>query len=190
MPVFPRNGWVGADLGWRPRRWYSWRRFPADQEGSVAVLSLYQELRALVTALNVQGAEYALCGGVALAVHGEPRATRDIDVLVRPEGLDAVRLVLRALGYRLEAAPMQFRSGLEVHRISKVVEGELFTVDAVLATGPLEPIWSGRQVVTWAGQPLWVVSREGLVQMKRLAGRTQDLADIERLLGETDDQEK
>jgi len=43
---------------------------------------------------------------------------------------------------------------------------------------------------TWAGQPLWVVSREGLVQMKRLAGRTQDLADIERLLGETDDQEK
>jgi hypothetical protein len=146
-------------------------------------LTLYGELRALVAALHAQRLDYALCGGVAVAIHGEPRATRDIDVLVAPKDLDGVRLVLKGLGYGLEAAPMLFRSGLEVRRISKVAEGELFTVDLVLASAALEPIWSGREAMTWEDQPLWVVSRDGLVEMKRIAGRAQDLADIERLTG-------
>lgn len=153
----------------------------------MAVLSLYDELRALITALNAHEAPYAVCGGVALAVFGEPRATKDIDLLVRPGDVEQLRLVLKGAGYSLEAAPMAFSSGVEVRRISKVVEGELFTVDLVLAEGALADVFATRQVVTWGDQDLWIVSRDGLIAMKRLADRAQDRADIERLGGTADE---
>jgi hypothetical protein len=57
------------------------------------MVSLYDELKALVAALNEEGVPYALCGGLAMAVHGFVRATEDIDLLVRPS--DVERIVSR-----------------------------------------------------------------------------------------------
>lgn len=54
-------------------------------------MDLYAELRALVDALQVAEIDYALCGAVALAIHGLPRATRDIDLMTRPQDLKDVR---------------------------------------------------------------------------------------------------
>lgn len=45
----------------------------------------------------------------------------------------------------------------------------------------LKTIFADRLQVPTANQPLWVVSRQGLATMKRIAGRPQDLADLERL---------
>src|SRR5690606_25284716 len=50
-------------------------------------------------------------------------------------------------------------------------------------------IWAERVIYRYADREIVVVSREGLVTMKRLAGRTQDLADIARLEGNADDEE-
>ena len=50
-------------------------------------MDLHQELVQLIDALEAAGAEYALCGGLALAVHGHPRFTKDIDLLVPAEAL-------------------------------------------------------------------------------------------------------
>ena len=144
------------------------------------------ELEAVITAFEAQGIDYAICGGVAVAVHGHPRATTDIDIVVAPETVDVARASLRALGYGLDAAPMLFSSGIEVRRVSRVESGEIFTLDLVLATPVLADVWSGRQVVIWRDRPLRVVSRDGLIRMKRLAGRAQDKADLEAL-GATDD---
>ena len=44
-------------------------------------------------------------------------------------------------------------------------------------------MWAERESYAWEGTTLTVVSRDGLLAMKRIAGRTQDLADIERLSG-------
>ena len=152
----------------------------------MSVFNIYQELGALITALNSEGIDYALCGGLALAIHAEPRATKDIDLLVKPDDLDRIRTVLRGLGFRLEAAPMEFKSGISLQRISKIEQHEVFTLDLVLATEAFEGVWTSRQRVTWNEQPLWVVSREGLIAMKRLAGRPQDLADLHHLGAEDD----
>jgi len=56
--------------------------------------------------------DYALCGGVALAIHGVPRATQDIDLLVRPEDLSRLREVARMCGFVFESFPMDFASGI------------------------------------------------------------------------------
>ena len=59
------------------------------------MIDLYAELRRIVGALDGDEIDYALCGGVALAIHGIPRATLDVDLLVRAADVDRVR---RALG--------------------------------------------------------------------------------------------
>ena len=76
---------------------------------------------------------------------------------------------------------MAFSSGLEVKRISKLGEDDLFTVDLVLVNELVASPWETRQELSLEGERLWVVSRGGLIEMKRLAGRPQDLADIHRL---------
>jgi hypothetical protein len=54
----------------------------------------------------------------------------------------------------------------------------------LLVTPQVEDVWETRETIDFLGRKLWVVSRGGLVKMKRLAGRPQDLADIERLENE------
>lgn len=131
--------------------------------------------------LDESGVEYALVGGLAVAVWGAPRATQDIDLLVQAEQLEAALAAVEPLGFKLRALPMKFRDGMELQRVSKVEEGELLTLDFILVGSSLEPVWQSRQVVESEGGPLWVVSREKLIQMKVGAGRPQDLADVERL---------
>lgn len=142
----------------------------------------------MVAAFDLRGVDYALCGAIALAVHGKPRATTDIDVLVPQEHVDGALTALSAIGYDLRAAPMRFASGIEVHRVSRVEGKELMTIDVLRVTPAVEDAWRGREAHSWDGRTVTVVSRAGLTAMKRLANRAQDRADLEAL-GEDDDVE-
>lgn len=148
-------------------------------------MDLYDELLALIDALNNQAVDYALCGGIAVAFHGYPRFTKDIDLLVRAEDLDEVKRAIRPLGFTLPAQPLPFDAGRpterKIHRVSKVREGELLTVDLLLVNPPLEAVWEDREVFEWKGRQVQLVSRGGLATMKRMAGRDQDLLDLKKL---------
>jgi hypothetical protein len=50
-------------------------------------MTLFDELRSIVSALDGAGVDYALVGGLAVAVWGAPRATKDIDLLIQPDAL-------------------------------------------------------------------------------------------------------
>ena len=151
---------------------------------------LFAELEQLLRELAAADVEYALCGGLALAVHGVPRATVDIDLLVLGSSVDAAVLVARACGYEIEAEPMAFADGaIRILRISKIEPdtGDLIPLDLLLVTPAVESVWNDRQKVEWEAGDLWVVSRQGLIELKRIRGSTQDMADIERLAGSSDD---
>jgi hypothetical protein len=144
-------------------------------------VDFFAELKGLVTALETGGIDYALCGGVALAIHGAPRATQDIDLLLRPEDIERLRAVARACGFTLESFPMDFASGLTIQRFTKLIEGQPLMLDVLFVAGPLETVWAGRQTAELEGGVVRVVSRDGLVALKLAAGRPQDIADIKRL---------
>ncbi len=148
-------------------------------------LDLVAELLAVARALVGSNLPYAVCGGVAVTIHGAVRSTKDIDLLVRREDREAVLAKVAELGFELAALPMVFGAGTpaarEVQRVSKLRSGMLLTLDLLLVDPIYADVWERRECVAWEGTSLWVVSREGLVQMKRLAGRLQDLADIEKL---------
>ncbi|HEY0158318.1 MAG TPA: hypothetical protein VGF28_13635 [Thermoanaerobaculia bacterium] len=144
-------------------------------------MDLEEELGAVVDALHAAGVEYALCGGLALAVHGAPRATIDIDLLVGTGDVARVREIAEGLGFRFPAMPMNF-SNIRIDRITKIdAVGDTLMLDLLVTTPELEHVWRGRQHLPWKGRQISVVSREGLVTLKMLRASKQDLADIERL---------
>lgn len=148
------------------------------------MLDLYEELRILVGKLQESKIEYALCGGLALAVYGLPRATIDIDLLITKDSLADVQTIAQELRYTLKATPMEFAKGvIEIHRVSKIdpESGDLFSLDFLLVTSEIDSVWMSRREVEWEDGKLWLVSREGLITLKSLRGSGQDLDDIQRL---------
>jgi hypothetical protein len=145
------------------------------------MLDLFEESLQLLAAIEAAELDYAVAGAVALAIHGAPRATADLDLLVQGEDADRILAIARDKGFTVEAAPMRVGAGIELRRATKMAGEDALTLDLLLVNDSLEGIWRSRQRVESAEGALWVVSREGLIQMKAQAGRDQDLADIRRL---------
>ncbi len=117
-----------------------------------------------------------------MAIHGLPRATVDIDLLILSEDLEKVWQTAESLGYDVEGLPLHF-GVIEIRRISKIDKEEkrLFTIDFLLVTDELKEVWENRELIEWEDGKTWTVSREGLILLKTISGREQDLIDIKKL---------
>ena len=110
-------------------------------------LNLFEETTALLAELERHEIPYAVAGALALAIHGVPRATTDIDLLVRREDVEATLRVASARGFSVQALPMRFADGLEVRRSTMVEATEMLTLDLLLVNENLEPVWASRERV-------------------------------------------
>jgi hypothetical protein len=75
-----------------------------------------------------------------------------------------------------------------MHRLTKIVPGdpEVLMVDLIeVGVGATEQAWRTRTTMEWDGQPVTVVSRTGLIALKKLRGSPQDIADITQLEEQT-----
>jgi hypothetical protein len=150
------------------------------------VLSLESELRQLVQRFNEAKIEYALCGGMAVALHGYPRFTKDIDFLVPSESLNRAIEVAAPAGFLDDSGRIPFPDS-DVYRILKI-EGSEYRILDLLVPKSLDTLaWKQRQWFDWNGLPICSVSREGLIEMKLAAGRDIDRIDIKQL-GYTEDE--
>ena len=143
-----------------------------------------RDFRDLLAEFNARNVEFLVVGAHALAAHGHVRATEDLDVWVRPEGENAKRVLdaLRAFGAPLHdltekdltTPGVVFQIGVAPLRIDV-----LTAIDGV----DFAEAWPSRLVAKFADQTIAVLSKEHLIKNKRAVGRTQDLADVERLEG-------
>jgi len=62
------------------------------------MLDLFDELKTLIAALEAEPVDYAVCGGLAMAIHALPRATIDIDLLIRSDDLPTVQRIANDVG--------------------------------------------------------------------------------------------
>ena len=151
------------------------------------MFDLYEELIAIIDTLESREIEYALCGGMAMAVHGFTRATEDIDLFLPPNQTEAAEAAVGNLGYVFKAHPMSFSSGaMQIRRLSKIdsTDGDTMTLDFLLVTPATAGVWESRQTLFWRERRISVVSRDGLITLKKFRSSKQDLADIERLENE------
>jgi hypothetical protein len=156
------------------------------------MIEIHDELKQLVAKLDEQNIEYALCGGMAMAVHQRPRFTIDIDLLIQEESLPKTIDVARGLGYNIRGTDLSFANGaVEIRRISKIDpdSGDLLTLDLLLVTPEIRIAWDSRVQALWEGGTLSVVSPAGLIAMKQLRRSGIDMDDIKALeKGESDAQ--
>jgi hypothetical protein len=148
------------------------------------MLDIYDEFRNLVAVLEEHEIDYALCGGMAMAVHERPRMTIDIDILIQAESLDRVIAIATELGYKIRGRDMSFANGaVEIRRISKIdpESGDPLSLDLLLVTPQLRSAWESRVESEWEGGTFSVVSRAGLIALKQLRMSGQDLDDIKTL---------
>ena len=114
--------------------------------------------------------------------------TIDIDLLILSDDLDEVWKIANGFGYDVEGLPLHFHDGkIEIRRISKIDKEtkSLITIDFLLVTEALKEVWQTREEFEWEEGNVFSVSQEGLIFMKTISGRLQDLADIERLKNES-----
>ncbi len=140
---------------------------------------LNPDFRDILYELSAQRAEFLLVGAYALAGHGLPRATGDIDIWIRPTRDNAVRVwqALVAFGAPLETLTLDdlttpgvfFQIGLPPRRIDI-----LTAIDGV----EFQEAWQTRLECEIDGIELPVLGREALIRNKRAAGRPKDLADV------------
>lgn len=146
------------------------------------MINLKNELILITDTLNKLNIDYALCGGMAVIIHGYPRLTRDIDLMVQEEDLVRVREALKKNGYSIEAGIIPFDIGKpterQIFRITKFEGEDYLTIDLILVAPFLSEIWEEREKHEVEGRCLHVISLNGLIKMKKIAGRPQDIADI------------
>lgn len=148
------------------------------------MIELPQDFRDLLIEFHDAGVAFVVVGGHAVAFHGYPRATKDLDVLVRPDPANATRVyqALAAFGAPLDAVDVK--------------ESDFTTYDGVLQIGlPPRRIDILNRVggITFAeaeaagnvfdldGRAIPVIGLDALLKNKRAAGRPQDLADVKAL---------
>ena len=84
-------------------------------------MDILEELKILTKKLKEENIEYALCGGLALAIYALPRATLDIDILIEANLLERTERIAHDLGYTIKAEPMYFHGGkIQIHQVTKI----------------------------------------------------------------------
>jgi hypothetical protein len=153
-------------------------------------MDILDELKELIAKLNQEKIEYALCGGLAMAIYALPRATLDIDILIETRSLEATRRAVHDLGFIFEAAPMEFHGGkIHIRRLSKIEPrtAETLILDLLIVTPEVKSAWDSRTKVEWEHGDISVVSPEGLILLKSFRRSGQDQDDINFLRSITDE---
>jgi len=150
------------------------------------LVKLDKDLLELLALLRSHGAEFLVVGGHAVAFHGRPRLTEDLDLFVRPDRANGIRIVaaLREFGFAelaLEASDFEaddrvIQLGRAPNRVDLLTR--LYGVEFAEA-------WTRRVAASLDGEPVWMISREDLIRNKRATDRTQDRADAEFLEDQT-----
>lgn len=143
---------------------------------------LNKDYKDILLALSAEKADFLLVGAYALAVHGYPRATMDIDLWIKPspENADAVLRALKRFGAPLHNLTKDdllsddtiFQIGLAPKRIDIITGVSGLRFDEAFNHSIETEI---------EGIPIRILSLDDLIVNKRASGRTKDLADVEAL---------
>lgn len=145
------------------------------------------DFKELLECLGARGVEYLVVGGYALAFHGAPRATGDIDLFVKPEPGNAARVLAALADFGFTSLNLERKELIAPDQIIQLgvppVRADIITS---LSGISWDEAWASRQEGAIGGIPVSFIGREAFVANKRAAGRLKDLADIEAL-GEAPD---
>ncbi len=142
---------------------------------------MLNQLRGVYSSLLKHKVKYVTIGGIAAILHGVPRATFDLDILIEATPENAQRLLEALLEAGLGTASLTTAEELLAHEIT--IFRDRVSVDVQTKTPGIvfEEAWERRETMKHGRTSFYVLSRSDLIASKRAAGRSKDLEDI-RLL--------
>ena len=136
---------------------------------------MLNRLGAVFASFHSHDVRYVVIGGIAAILHGVPRATFDLDILIEATPANAGRLLdaLREAGF--DTAHLIETEALLANEIT--VFNDRVRIDVQTSTPGLafEDAWARRETRQYEGQPLYLASRQDIISSKRAAGRPKDL---------------
>ena len=145
-------------------------------------MEVHSDFKELLELFNVHRVEYLVVGSYALAFHGAPRLTRDMDLLVRPTRANAKRILVALAEFGFASLHLAVE---DFDRPDQVLQLGVPPVRVDLMTSiegvSWEEAWEGRAAGDCGGVPASFLGRDQFIANKRAIGRLKDLADIEAL---------
>jgi predicted nucleotidyltransferase len=145
-------------------------------------VKLPPDFRDLLEEFDREGVEVVVIGGYAFAFHAEPRATKDLDLLIEGSAVNRERAARALSRYGAPATVVDATRNLAETEVAYLGRPPLRidllrTIDGVSTT----EVFRNAIRTTWDGTPVRIIALRDLIANKRAAGRPQDLADVARL---------
>lgn len=145
-------------------------------------MEVQPDFRELLALLNKHAVEYIIVGGYALAFHGAPRFTGDIDVFVRPHQQNAARILDALNEFGFGSVGLTEEDFSTPHKVVQLGAPPI-RVDLITSlTGvSWEEAAAAKSPGSYGDVPVFFIGRKEFIANKRAMGRMKDLADIEAL---------
>lgn len=149
---------------------------------------MLNRLQDVFSSLQKRQVRYVVIGGIAAVLHGVPRATFDLDILIEPTPDNAQRLLDALLDAGLGTASLTTAESLLAREITLFQDRVRIDVQTSTPGLTFSDAWQRKGTMSYQDQPFYVVSREDLIASKRAAGRSVDMEDVRLLeLGRNED---
>jgi len=150
-------------------------------ESAMEAQNDYRELLALFNAHDV---DYIIVGAFALAHHGAPRYTGDLDILVRPDAENGQHIVVALKEFGFGSLGLSVEDFIVT---GKVVQLGVPPVRVDIVTSLTSVNWeeaaAGRVRGSFGSVPVYYLGKKEFIRNKRALGRMKDLADVEAIEG-------
>ncbi len=145
-------------------------------------MEIQQDFRELLELLNRHEVDFIIVGGYALAYHGAPRFTGDLDLLVRSDRDNAEKILATLNSFGFGSLALTIEDFTTPGRVVQLGVAPVRVDFLTSITGvPWVQAWSHRAMGSYGDLPVSFIGKEELVANKRALGRHRDLADIEAL---------
>jgi Nucleotidyl transferase AbiEii toxin, Type IV TA system len=147
-----------------------------------STMEIRTDFKELLELFNKHRVEYLIVGGYALAFHGAPRFTRDIDLFVRPTSDNAVRILAALAEFGFGSLGL---SQEDFTTAGRIVQLGVAPIRIDLVTRITGVAWekadAGKASGFYDDVPVFFLGRDEFIANKRATGRTKDAADVEAL---------
>jgi hypothetical protein len=153
-------------------------------------MEIVDELLNLARTFERAQIAYAVCGGLAVTIHGRPRLTVDIDIVVPKPAMDKAIELAASVGFDMQEGwvPLPKNDlGIDrLFRLTKIERQEFLTLDLLEADSDTNRLFANRERISLGDDEIAVLSKDAIIEMKSRSDRTKDRLDIEMLQDEVD----
>ena len=145
-------------------------------------MNVEKDFRDFIASLNRHDVRYLIIGGFAYSFYAEPRYTKDIDILINNSPENAGRLMKALQTFGFTDTALSQKDFLEPGQVIQLGVAPV-RIDILTSIKGIDfmKLWENRAAGRYGDIGVHFISKNDLIRIKRVSGRKQDIADIEKL---------